>query len=142
MLLKALDAFGCADAIVERGIKATYIDYIDRSNNVLFGADFNGLIGKTRFPFYVLLPQHITEEILSNKVKEVGINVHHPYKAVGMRKSAKVSDAVDVSFENGQSITAQYVIGADGIHSVVRSSISFGYRVNSNCVLRYANYVV
>jgi 2-polyprenyl-6-methoxyphenol hydroxylase-like FAD-dependent oxidoreductase len=142
MLLKALDAFGCADAIVERGIKATYIDYIDRSNNVLFGADFDGLIGKTRFPFYVLLPQHITEDILRKKMKEVGINVYHPYKAVGMRKSSKVSDAVDVSFENGQSITAQYVIGADGIHSVVRSYISFGYLVNSNCFLRYANYVV
>jgi 2-polyprenyl-6-methoxyphenol hydroxylase-like FAD-dependent oxidoreductase len=142
MLLKALDAFGCADAIVERGIKTTYIDYTDRSNNLLFGADFDGLIGKTRFPFYVLLPQHITEEILSNKVKEVGIKVYHPYKAVAMRKSSKVSDAVDVSFENGQSITAQYIIGADGIHSVVRSFISLCIFFGSNCVRRYANYAV
>jgi 2-polyprenyl-6-methoxyphenol hydroxylase-like FAD-dependent oxidoreductase len=126
MPLKALDNFGCANELVERGIKTTYIDYYDRSNKLLFGADFDGLIGATQFPYYVLLPQHITEDVLSKKLKEVGIPVFHPYKAVGMRKSSKVGGAVDVSFDNGQSITAEYVIGADGIHSVVCSFIFSG----------------
>jgi 2-polyprenyl-6-methoxyphenol hydroxylase-like FAD-dependent oxidoreductase len=138
MLLKALDTIGCADEIVNRGITTTSIDYFDRNNNLLLGADFNGLIGKTRFPFYILLPQHITEEILGNKLKEVGISIFRPYKAVGMHQSSKASGAADVSFENGESITAKYVIGADGIHSPVRFFLNLlHYHYNSNRGLRY-----
>jgi 2-polyprenyl-6-methoxyphenol hydroxylase-like FAD-dependent oxidoreductase len=36
---------------------------------------------------------------------------------------------VDVSFENGQSITAAYVVGADGAHSAVRASILFNTKL-------------
>ena len=94
--------------------------YYDRYFNPLVQFDFNGIIGKTRFPFALLLPQHITESVLLQKMKDVGIPLFQPYKAVGMRKNTKDSQLVDVSFENGQSITAQYVIGADGSKSAVR----------------------
>jgi len=46
--------------------------------------------------------------------------VYRPYKVVGMRENPKDNNVVDVSFENGQSISAQYVIGADGSQSIVR----------------------
>jgi 2-polyprenyl-6-methoxyphenol hydroxylase-like FAD-dependent oxidoreductase len=138
MLLKALDTIGCADEIVKRGITATSFNYYDRDNNPLLGADFNGLIGKTPFPFYIVLPQYITEEILGNKLKEVGIPIFHPYKAVSMHQSSKASGATDVSFENGQSITARYVIGADGIHSPVRFFLNLlRYHHDSNRGPRY-----
>lgn len=107
--------------MVERGIKAPLINYYDRSHNILLGADFNGLIGKTRFPFYVLLPQPATEEVLSSKLKEAGVPILTPYKVVDMRENPNDGHAVDVKFENGQSITAQYVIGADGSQSAVRA---------------------
>jgi 2-polyprenyl-6-methoxyphenol hydroxylase-like FAD-dependent oxidoreductase len=44
-----------------------------------------------------------------------------------MRENPKDSRLADVSFEDGQSITAQYVIGADGPQSTIRqlSAISF-----------------
>jgi len=93
------------------------------------GVDFNdGLLGKTNFPYYILLPQRITEGVLSQRLKDFGVPVYRPYKAVDMRENSKDSNAVDVVFENGQSITAQYVIGADGSQSVVRqvSGVGFG----------------
>jgi 2-polyprenyl-6-methoxyphenol hydroxylase-like FAD-dependent oxidoreductase len=99
------------------------MNYYDRSDTMLMGSDFNGLIGKTRFPFYVLLPQNITEEILGNKLKEVGIHVFRPYKLVDIQETPNENRAVDVSFENGQSITAEYVVGADGAQSAVCASI-------------------
>jgi len=83
------------------------------------GADFNGLIGKTEFPCYLLIPQNISEGILDQKLRDTGILVHRPYKVVGMRQDPKDRNIVDVSFENGQSISAQYVIGADGSQSIV-----------------------
>ena len=85
----------------------------------LVGVDFNGIIGKTSFPFVLLLPQHITEDVLVQKLANVGASILRLYKAVGMRKNSKDSQLVDVSFENGQSITAKYVIGADDSKSAV-----------------------
>ena len=117
---QALDLIGCADGMIERSIKVTSMNYYDRSYNILVGADFDGLIGKTAFPFVILLPQRSTEDVLIERLESVGISVFRSYKAVGMRKNPKDSQFVDVSFENGQSITAQYVVGADGAKSAVR----------------------
>ena len=109
--------------MVERGIESSSMNFYDRNDTLLMQVDFNGLIGKTRFPFYVLLPQNQTEDVLNKKLKELGIPVFRSYKLVDMRKNTNNSSLVDVSFENGQFITAAYVVGADGAHSVVRASI-------------------
>ena len=95
----------------------------DRNDARLMTADYNGLIGKTRFPFYVLLPQNQTEDVLNKKLQEVGIPVFRSYKVVDMHENPNDNSLVDVSFENGQSITAAYVVGADGAHSAVRAPI-------------------
>jgi len=101
------------------------MNYYDRSDTLLMTADFDGLIGKTRFPYYLLLPQNITEDTLRDKLKEVGIPLFSSHKVVGMRENSSDTHAVDVSFENGQSTTAQYVVGADGPQSIVRPIIPF-----------------
>jgi len=118
--LEALETINCTDALIERGILVDHMNYYDRSGTLLMAAAFDGLIGKTQFPCYLLLPQNITESVLDQKLKDAGIPLYRPYKAVDMRENSEDSNAVDVSFENGQSITAQYVIGADGAQSVVR----------------------
>ncbi|KAI9459478.1 FAD/NAD-P-binding domain-containing protein [Lactarius psammicola] len=118
--LEALDTIRCGGGLVERGIKVSAMNYYDRTDSLLMNVDFDGLLGKTNHPYYLLCPQHITEEILSNKLKELGIPVFRPYKAVGMRENPKDGRSVDVSFENGESITAQYVVGADGAQSAIR----------------------
>jgi 2-polyprenyl-6-methoxyphenol hydroxylase-like FAD-dependent oxidoreductase len=56
-----------------------------------------------------------------------------------MRENSKDSRLVDVSFENGQSITAQYVIGADGSQSAVRTWILKVVPILTATV-RFANY--
>jgi 2-polyprenyl-6-methoxyphenol hydroxylase-like FAD-dependent oxidoreductase len=133
ILQQALDLIGSADALVERGVKHSTMNYYDRSYTRLMGVDFNGLIGKTRFPFCLNLPQHITESILTQKLKDAGVSIFRPYKAVGMQENSKDSRLVDVSFENGQSITAQYVVGADGSQSAVRTWIPLKAILMVNC---------
>ena len=98
------------------------MNYYDRFDNYLLGVEFDGLIGKTHFPFSILIPQHMTEATLNQKMEDAGVTAFRPYKAVGMRENPKDSRLVDVSFENGKSITARYVIGADGPRSTVHAS--------------------
>jgi len=100
--------------------------YYDRYDNSLLSIDFDGgLIGKTQLPFCLLVPQHMTEAALRQKLEDVGVPTFQPYKAVGMHENSKDSGLVDVSFNNGQSITARYVIGADGPRSTVRAFLPF-----------------
>ena len=101
------------------------MNYYDRSENYLLGVDFNGLIGKTHLPFCLLIPQYMTEATLTQKLEDVGISPFRSYKAVGMHENSKDGRLVDVSFENGQSITTRYVIGADGPRSTVHAFISY-----------------
>jgi 2-polyprenyl-6-methoxyphenol hydroxylase-like FAD-dependent oxidoreductase len=138
---QALDTVGVADAIVERGIKTSSMNYYDRNDTLLMPTDFNGLIGKTRFPFYILLPQNQTEDILSKKLEELGIPVFRSYKVVDMQKNTNNSSLVDVSFENGQSITAAYVVGADGAQSAVRASVLRDISQVLTEIVRCANHV-
>jgi 2-polyprenyl-6-methoxyphenol hydroxylase-like FAD-dependent oxidoreductase len=96
------------------------MNYYDRSDNFLLSVDFdNGLTGKTSFPYCVLVPQHMTEAALRQRLDDFGITIFQPYKAVGMYENPKDGRFVDVSFDNGQFITARYVIGADGPRSSV-----------------------
>ena len=81
--------------------------------------DFGTLKTVTRFPYYLLIPQHITESILAKSLQEPGIPVHRPYKVVDMRKNAEDARSVDVAFENGKSIRTRYVVAADGATSAV-----------------------
>jgi 2-polyprenyl-6-methoxyphenol hydroxylase-like FAD-dependent oxidoreductase len=102
------------------------MNYYDRSDKFLLSIDFDeGLIGKTQLPFCLLVPQHTTEAALRQRLEDVGVTTFQPYKAVGMHENSKDSRLVDVSFNNGQSITARYVIGADGPRSTVCAFIPF-----------------
>jgi 2-polyprenyl-6-methoxyphenol hydroxylase-like FAD-dependent oxidoreductase len=91
----------------------------DRSKT-FFGIDFSCLAPYTRFPFVLLLPQNVTEEVLEARLQASGIKVVKAEKASGLR----VSDDGDleVSFESGKVIKAHYVVGTDG----ARSSVSCG----------------
>ena len=76
------------------------------------------LRGKTDYPFPLFLAQHQTEHILINKLTSLGVGVKWEHKVVSI---ATGNRGVTVGFENGVTITARYVVGADGSHSSVRN---------------------
>lgn len=76
----------------------------------------------------MLLSQSKTEEVLEEHLKGLGIQVQRPYKAVGMKGDVDEFGNTQVSFESGEVVKAQYVIGADGARSavsIITPSISY-----------------
>jgi len=86
------------------------------------GTDFSTLAPYTRYPYVLLISQTMTEKVLEARLKELGITVMRGQKAVGLKSGE--GGQLEVTFESGNVITAQYVVGADGAGSVV--SFHFG----------------
>ncbi|TFK68276.1 FAD/NAD(P)-binding domain-containing protein [Pluteus cervinus] len=116
--LEALDSIACADELVERGIKGVGIAMSDRTNK-LVTPSFDYLASYTKYPFVLLLPQHVTEEILERALEELGKEVLYSHKVVGVQDSG-IEGVTSVQFENGSVIKAKYIVGADGARSVIR----------------------
>jgi len=117
---------GCADELIQRGIKVETARIGDRFSPILT-ATFSYLASYTRYPFSLLVPQNVTEHVLGEQAKTQGVRVLRPYRVVAIQKSEHVENDLDVSFVDGGIIRANYVIGADGAKSTVRQMAGIGF---------------
>jgi 2-polyprenyl-6-methoxyphenol hydroxylase-like FAD-dependent oxidoreductase len=127
-LSQALDTVGCAEPLVQLGIKATDLVVRNRTSE-LVAANFDMLKTYTRYPFALILPQDITERELGKRLRELGVSVYRPKKATELRQSGTHESEIDVTFEGGEVVRAKYVIGADGARSIVGAFLFHWIRV-------------
>jgi 2-polyprenyl-6-methoxyphenol hydroxylase-like FAD-dependent oxidoreductase len=91
----------------------------------LLSIDFGSLARYTRYPFFLLLPQTITERVLTEILESHGVKVLRPHTVTGMKMNENDKCVIDVLFDGGHVISARYVVGADGARSTVRSGRRF-----------------
>ena len=112
-----MEPLGVVEAAVQTGMPFKAVTIADR-RSMLLSVDFTSLHPYTRYPYLLVLPQHLLEGIFRDKLQSHSVDIFKPYKMVGIRESAQPGMA-DVSFEGGAVMRARYVIGADGSHSTV-----------------------
>lgn len=115
---KTLDRLGCAKALVEQGNPCPSMTFADLYNPFL-SANFECLSQYTQFPYVLLVPQGITEEVLDVHCRTLGVPISQNTKAIGLNTT---EEGFLVTLDSGDTILAMHLIAADGGKSTVRSS--------------------
>lgn len=112
--LELLDARGLADDLLAVGHRVDSMVLFERGSIRL-----NRLPG--RFPYLLATPQYNVERVLQRRAREQGAEIRTGVEVVGLDQDA---DQVRVRVRNRdgveQTVTARYLLGADGVHSTVR----------------------
>lgn len=110
--LEALDARGLADELVATGARVGELRLLNRLR-----VDLSFL--PCRFPYVLITAQYHTERLLETRAVSRGAEIRRGADVVDVRQ-----DAGGVDVRTGtQAWRASYVVGADGLHSVVRRSL-------------------
>src|SRR5262249_33480037 len=82
----------------------------------------------TPFSFLLMVPQWEIEAILVSDLGRLGVSVEHKCEVIGFRQAG---EGVLVETRNAlgseETISAAYLIGADGAHSIVRKGLGLTY---------------
>ncbi|MGY1936647.1 FAD-dependent monooxygenase [Nocardia gipuzkoensis] len=123
--LEVLEELGIAEELVASGDVVARFTVHD-GGRTLATIDFDGL--PTRYPYTLMTPQDTTEAVLLKRLRKAGGDVHRPYT---VSRVAESNEGVTVEYTDAAgtpgSIRADYVIGTDGMHSVVREQAGIGF---------------
>jgi 2-polyprenyl-6-methoxyphenol hydroxylase-like FAD-dependent oxidoreductase len=119
--LEVLEQVGASERMVDQGIHVHLFSMRD-GDHQLIPIDFSGL--PTKYPYTLTLSQADTERVLLDRLTALGGGVLRPKKLTGL---ANDTDLVTATFDDGEEIAARYVVGADGMHSIVRDQVGIGF---------------
>ncbi|CAM5387803.1 FAD-dependent oxidoreductase OS=Streptomyces tendae OX=1932 GN=GUR47_35235 PE=4 SV=1 [Streptomyces tendae] len=119
--LEVLDELGAAAPLVEEGLKVGEFAVRDGVRKLLT-VPFGAL--PTAYPYTLMLEQYKTEALLLARLRELGRDVHRPYEVESLAQDV---DGVTLTLTGGQTLRADYAVGADGMHSSVREAAGIGF---------------
>jgi len=111
--LEHLDARGLADELVATGSPVRRLQLFDRLH-----LDLGTL--PSRFPYLLITPQYNVERLLRAHAERSGVTFRTGQAVIGLQQDAHTAQ---VELADGRVLRAPYVVGADGVHSTVRTAI-------------------
>ena len=117
--LEMLDELGVATLLADEGLKLATFSIRDR-DRTLVRLRFDRLA--TQHPYLLILPQNVTERVLADRLVALGGAIHRGITATEVRQDATGAHVSLTSDAGTHSIAARYVVGGDGMHSMVRAA--------------------
>lgn len=122
--LEMLEPLDVVDALERRGLKLQHFSVRER-DRALLRLTFDRL--PTRFNHILMIPQDETEAVLADRLAALGGTVHRGVSAVSVSQVGAGYEA-RLDTPDGETVVhADYVVGGDGMHSVVREAAGIGF---------------
>lgn len=117
--LESLAGLGVNDRLIELGITRDRFTIRDR-DSALLSLRFRKL--PSRYPYLLMLPQNLTEQVFEERIRELGGTVYRGIDAIGIERNAHETRVTVIENGRERMISARYVVGGDGMHSIVRKT--------------------
>jgi len=115
---------GVTDRMLAEGLQLSRFSLRDR-DRILTRLRFDGL--PTRHSMLLMLPQDRTEAILGDALAAAGGRVRRPFAVEAFRENEDGVVASLAGAAGAATIRARWVVGADGMHSLVRRHAGIGF---------------
>src|SRR5689334_377168 len=112
--LEVLRQIGVADRLIELGLPLQDFT-IREGDRMLVPVSMREL--PSDYQFTLMIPQPVTEQVLLDRLIELGGEVLRPRSAVALTQD---DAGAHVTLDSGEIIDAKYVVAADGMHSTIR----------------------
>ncbi|MGB9302178.1 MAG: FAD-dependent monooxygenase [Mycobacterium sp.] len=119
--LEVLEDLDVARRMIKAGLIAPRFT-MRQGSQVLIPVDFSGL--PTEHPYTLMLSQADTERLLEERLNELGAEVIRPKT---LSRVSQDADGVTATFDDGETMRARYIVGADGMNSTVRQQAGIGF---------------
>lgn len=123
--LEILEELGVSELLVTEGLPLTKFAIRDR-DRPLVQLQFDAL--PSAFRYLLMVPQDVTERILSERLFLLGGSIRRGVSAVEVGQDANSAQAKLTTADGDHSVRAKYIVGADGMQSIVRKSAGIEFR--------------
>ena len=125
--MEMMDQLGLANAFINPSHQAKGICFYGRDRKEAFRSSMGDL--PSEFPFFLLLPQTETENILVNHARKAGVEIERGVSFLSMvQQGQRVLATLERMDGATEEIIASYVVGCDGSHSSVRQATGLEFQ--------------
>jgi 2-polyprenyl-6-methoxyphenol hydroxylase-like FAD-dependent oxidoreductase len=122
---------------IEAGFKAHAVNFVAGNGEVMGHVKMDSV--KSPYPYGLMIPQSETERLLEERLAGLGVTVERQAEVLGFTTTDSGVKA-KLRRHNGQeeSIAAEWLLGCDGAHSIVRHTLGVpfsGETMNSDWML-------
>lgn len=126
--LDMLAPLGLTDELVAQGLVARYTQQRDRQEGVIAEFDMSLIAPDTDHPFRLQCEQWKLTQMIQDKLNQMPhVQILFNSKVTQVTQTAEQVHVTCTQSENGHSLQADYLIGADGAWSVVRRSLNIEF---------------
>lgn len=122
--LAILNESGVTEILLAKGIKYKYATFYN-VNKIWAKLNLNAAKPiQYGYNFILGLPQDQTENILREKLQELGVQVNYDCE---LRSISESKNTIIATTNTGKEIVADYILGADGVYSTTRHLVNIDF---------------